>query len=148
VTGDPTGHDELLRWLAWAHPAWMAASLAAAAGALRLGLRLRRARLAGRRREPGLLRRHLRLAKPAVALVAIGFAGGPLSAVLLRGWTPFERLHGWLGLAALALFGAAAWLGLRLERGRDRRAALHGLLGLAAVLAGAIAALAGFVLLP
>lgn len=145
---DPTGHDPLLRWLAWGHPAWMALALCTAALALRLGLRMRRARLAGARRERGLLRRHVRLARPAVLMLAVGFVGGPLSSALLRDWTPFERLHGWLGLAAAALFGAAAWLGHRLEHGRDRRADLHGLLGLVAVLAGAVAAVAGFVLLP
>jgi Protein of unknown function (DUF4079) len=148
VSADPTASDPLLRAWAWVHPAWMVASLVLAALALRLGLRMRRARLGGAPRERGLLRRHLRLARPAALLVAPGFAGGLASAVWLRGWTPFQRLHAWLALLALALFLAAALLGRRLERGRDRRVGLHGLLGLLAVLAGAVAAVAGFVLLP
>jgi len=151
VTPDPTGHDALAYGLAWLHPAWMTLGLALALLALRPALRLRRARQAGARREPGLLRRHLRLARPAVVLLLAGFAGGPASAFWLRGWTPFERAHGWIGAAAFVLFAAAGALGWRLQRGRDRRPGareLHGWLGLAAVLAAAVASVAGFVLLP
>jgi len=49
------------------------------------------------------------------------------------------------------LFGTAGWLGWRLERGkldRSRAANAHGLIGALALLAGAIAAVAGMVLLP
>ena len=58
--GEP---DAWLRALAWAHPTWMLLSIAAAVVALRHGLRLRRARLAGVRRDPEWRRRHLRVAR-------------------------------------------------------------------------------------
>lgn len=126
----------------------MVASLAGVALALRAGMALRRARRTGERRAPDLRRRHLRVAKPAVAAVALGFAGGPLSMLWLRDRAPFETAHAWLGAAALALFAAAAVLGRRIERGRSRALDAHALLGvLGALLAGA-AAVAGFVLLP
>lgn len=126
----------------------MAVALALAALALRAGLALRRPRLAGRRRDPELRRRHLRLAKPAVALVVVGFAAGPLSAGLLRGWTPFATFHAAVGSAAALLFVAAAIAGRGLERGRSRARDLHALLGGLAVLLAALAAVAGFSLLP
>lgn len=126
----------------------MLLGLGAAALALRAGLRIRTARRRGGRRPPGLLRRHLRLAKPAVVALLIGFAAGPVSSLLLRDWAPFEHFHGWLGLAAAALFGATGILGWRLERGRSRARDLHGLLGVLALLASAVAAVAGFALLP
>lgn len=135
----------------------MVATLALAALTLRAGLKLRvarHARAAGRRPLPGarprgeVLRAHLRLAKPAVVLLLIGFVAGPASAYWLRGWSPFEKLHSWLGLLAAALFVAAAVLGKRLQEGRGGRPDLHGLLGLLGVLAGAVAAMAGMVLLP
>lgn len=150
---DPTGHDAALRALAYGHPALMLSALVLAAIALRAGLAMRRARLGLTPRRPDLLRLHLRLAKPAVVLVLLGFVGGPLSALLLRDWTPFGTLHAWLGLFAALLFGAAGWRGLALSRGRvagDRSEAArrHGLLGALAMLAGAVAAAAGMVLLP
>ncbi len=126
----------------------MTATLLLAAATLRLGLRLRRMRQKSQRRPPELRRRHLRLAKATVTGVAIGFVAGPLSALLLRDWTPFGTLHAWVGSAVAALFFAAAVIGRRLERGESRSRDLHGLLGLIAVLGGALAAMAGFVLLP
>jgi hypothetical protein len=126
----------------------MAAALGLAVLTLRAGLRLRRARLAGAARDPRARRRHLRLAKPAVALALAGCVLGPLSAVTLRGWQPFASFHGLLGLAVAALFLAAAVLGRRLERGRTRAFEAHAWLGALAVLGAALAAVAGFVLLP
>ena len=143
--GDP---EALARALAWVHPAWMLASIAAASAALRLGLRLRRVRLAGARRPPELRRRHLRVARPAVAALLVGFALGPISAVALRGFEPFDTFHAAVGVATAALFAAAAWLGHRLARGRSQARDLHALLGGLAVLLAALAAVAGFVLLP
>jgi hypothetical protein len=139
---------ELPEALAWVHPAWMLLSIGAAAAALRLGLRLRRERRAGPRREPALRRRHLRIARPAVAAVLLGFALGPISAVSLRGFEPFATFHGAVGIATAALFAAAAWIGHRLAHGRSRARDLHAALGGLAVLAAALAAVAGFVLLP
>jgi hypothetical protein len=126
----------------------MLVSIGAAAAALRAGLRLRRARKAGARRPPALRRRHLRIARPAVAAVLVGFALGPLSAVALRGFEPFETFHGAVGVATAALFAAAAWLGQKLARGRSHARDLHALLGTLALLLAALAAVAGFALLP
>jgi len=119
-----------------------------AAAALLAGLELRRRRRLRLRRDPALRRRHLALARPAVIVLLVGLLGGPLSSWWLRGWTPFERLHGWVGLCAAALFAATGWLGLRLERGRGRPVEAHAALGTLAVLVGALALATGFVLLP
>ncbi len=134
--------------LAFLHPVWMLTSIALCALALRAGLQLRRARRGRARRRAETRRRHLRLAKPAVALIWIGFLAGPLSSAWLRDWTPFGTFHAWLGLVAALLFGSAAWIGRGLERGRSRAVELHGWLGGLAVLLAAVAAVAGFVLLP
>lgn len=137
-----------MRWFAYVHPAWMLVSIALASIALRAGLLLRRARRRRARRAHGLRERHLRFAKPAVALLLIGFIAGPISAFSLRGWGAFERFHGWLGIVCIALFIAAARVGWELEHGRSRAFDAHGLLGLLALLAAAVAAVAGFGLLP
>ena len=126
----------------------MLISLALALLTLRAGLALRRARLGRAPLDPGLRRRHLRLAKPAVTLILAGFVGGPLSALWLRGWDPFTSFHGVLGLTVASLFAATALLGRRLERGRSRAFEAHARLGALAVLGAALAAVAGFVLLP
>ena len=126
----------------------MIASLGVVALALRAGLRLRRARFGRKPRAPDLRRSHLRLAKPAVALICVGFLAGPISAVWLRGWTPFSTFHAWLGVLAAALFLAVAILGRRLERHRGRPVDAHAFLAALAVLVAAIAVVAGLVLLP
>ncbi len=129
----------------------MLAVLAVAALALRAGLVLRRRRLRGEPPKPGLLAAHLRLARPAVLLMGVGLVGGPASSWWLRGWTPLETVHGWLGVLAVLLFGSAGLLGLRLQRGQLRRekgAPLHGLLGALGMLVAGVAAAAGMVLLP
>jgi hypothetical protein len=126
----------------------MAVSLAMCGLALRAGLALRRSRQGGVRRTSSMRGAHLRLAKPAVAMLLIGFVGGPVSAALLRDWEPFHSFHAWLGVLAASLFAAAAVLGRRIERGRSRAFDRHALLGVVALLFGAVAAVAGFVLLP
>ncbi len=126
----------------------MVASLGVVALALRAGLRLRRARFGREPRTPDLLRAHLRFAKPAIALVFVGFLSGPISAAWLRGWTPFATFHAWLGVLAAALFIAAAILGRRLEQHRGRPVDAHAILAGLAVLAAAVAVVAGLVLLP
>jgi hypothetical protein len=128
----------------------MLATLALAAVAARLGLRLRTTRRARRARDPGLRPRHLRAGKLAVALLVPGFALGSASAVWLRGMAPFSTAHGWVATAALVLFGVVGALGLRLERRGARPSLfdLHGALGLLALLAAAAAFFTGFVLLP
>jgi len=126
----------------------MIASIALAAAALRAGFALRRARAARRPAPRGARRRHLRLAKAAVVLVAIGFVGGCISAVWLRGWSPFATFHGVLGALVLALFAAAGTHGWLLERGRGGSRQAHALFGALALLGALVAAIAGFVLLP
>jgi len=126
----------------------MIASLGVVALALRAGLRLRRARFGREPRAPGLLRSHLRVAKPAIPLVCVGFLAGPISAAWLRDWTPFATFHAWVGALAVGLFLAAAILGWRLERHRGRPVDAHAILAGLAVLAAAVAVVAGLVLLP
>lgn len=126
----------------------MLGSLGLAALAFQVGFGMRRARLRSQRREPATRRSHLRVAKPAVVLLVLGFALGPLSMWKLRARDPFESVHGWLGVLAASLFVATGCLGRRLERGRSRRLDTHALLGALALLAAALAAVAGFVLLP
>ena len=145
---DPASHDALTRMLAYGHPLWMSVALATAALAARSGLRMRRARRLGVRRDPADRTRHLRLAKAAVVLITFGAVGGPLSMVWLRGREPFETAHAAIAMLALALFLATAWLGRRLERGRGRPRGAHALVAALALLCAGIAAVTGFVLLP
>jgi hypothetical protein len=126
----------------------MVVSLGLALAALRLGLALRRARAARRPPPAAARRRHLRLGKSAVACVLVGLVAGPISAVWLRGWEAFATFHAWVGLAAALGFAGAAVAGHRLESGRADARPAHAGLAAAAVLAGAVAAIAGFVLLP
>jgi hypothetical protein len=126
----------------------MVLALGLCALALRAGLTLRRSRLGRIRRTPAMRRSHLRVAKPALVLLACGFVGGPLSALWLRDWTPFGSFHAWIGLLAAGLFAATALAGHRIETGQSRAFDAHALLGGVAVLAAAVAAVAGFVLLP
>jgi len=114
---------------------------------LRLGIAMRKQRLAERPRDPSLMRRHLRLAKPVVVFAMLGFLGGALSASRLRGWALFETFHALVGLVVVSLLGATAWLGRRAERAAGSPG-LHGLLGVLFTLAACLAAIAGFVLLP
>jgi len=126
----------------------MATGLLLAAAALRAGLSLRRARATRRPPPRGARRSHLRAAKPAVALLCVGFAGGLASAVWLRGMAPLRSFHALLGVLAIALFAFTARQGFRLERGDASVRELHGRLGAGALLLGLAAAIAGFVLLP
>lgn len=126
----------------------MVVSLGLALAALRLGLALRRARLRRTRPPRDARRRHLRVAKLAVTLLLVGFAGGPLTVWALRDWTPLSSLHGLVGGVAAVLFAGTAVQGRRLERGDREARTLHAWLGAAAMLAGLVAAVAGFVLLP
>ena len=129
----------------------MLVALALVVLALRLGLKLRQqrqGRATSDRPRAELLAAHLRLAKPAVGLVLVGLVAGPVSAIWLRGWQPFSKFHGWLGLAAAALFVLAAFWGHALETGQNRKSGRHGITAGLAVLIAAAAAIAGFVLLP
>jgi len=137
-----------MRALAYAHPAWMLASLLLVGVALRMGLRLRRARVAREPADRGTREAHLRFAKPAVLCLGVGLVSGPVSAVWLRGWEPLDSFHGIVGLVAGSLFAATAFHGLRLERGRRDARGAHAAFAALATLAAAVAAIAGFVLLP
>jgi hypothetical protein len=148
VTADPTGHDPLAFYLAWLHPVWMLGSLALAAATLRAGLQLRRARRLGQKRSAAAYRRHLALAKPTLLCVTLGFAGGILSSLLLRGWDAFATAHGWIAVAALSAFLATGVLGRRLEHGETRAVDWHARLAALAVLLAAAAIGTGLVLLP
>lgn len=86
-------------------------------------------------------------------MACLGFLGGPLSAFLLRGWTPFSTLHAALGVLALLLLISTGLRGRALERARGGEAAArlragHARLALLAAGVSALAAFAGFVLLP
>jgi hypothetical protein len=126
----------------------MVVAIGFCAFALRVGLSLRRARLARRPPPRGARALHLRFAKPGVALVLAGFALGPLSVLVLRDWTPMSSFHALLGGVAAVLFTGAALQGRMLERGDRGARNLHALLGAAAVSLALAAAIAGLVLLP
>jgi hypothetical protein len=138
----------MMRGLAYVHPGWMVIAITLAAVALRAGLLLRRSRRLRTRRATDLRARHLRFAKPAVAMLLVGFIAGPISAFTLRGWGIFESFHGWVALACIGLFLATARVGRELEHGRSRAFEVHALLGLLAMLFASVAAVAGFSLLP
>jgi hypothetical protein len=151
VEGDLAAQGGPAQWLAYAHPVFMAATLALVLLALRAGLALRRARRLGARRDGRAYARHLRLAKSAVALLPLGYAAGLASAVGLRGWDALASAHGWIASASLALFLAAAFAGRRLERraaGAPGSPDAHALLGVLAALCAAASLFSGFVLLP
>lgn len=145
---DPSANDAFLRALAYGHPIWMTIAIAVAVLAARSGLAMRRSRRLRTPRAPNDRRRHLRIAKLAVALVVIGACAGPFSIVWLRGREPFETAHGLAGALALGLFIGAALLGRVLERGRGRPLDAHALLAVLALLASGVAAVTGWVLLP
>ncbi len=148
--------DALAWWLAYAHPAFMVATLVLVGITLRSGLQLRsgrRARTRGRRRAGAPPRgqtrkRHLRFAKPAVVLVLLGSVTGPISSTLLRGWDFLGSFHGVVGGVVIALYATAGILGLRLERVQSQDRETHGVVGLLAGLLSGLAAIAGFILLP
>jgi len=125
----------------------MALCLAVLFAVLRIGLKMRKRRLAGAAPSFDLIRLHLRLAKPAVAFAILGFIGGALSSTLIRKWALFETFHAVLGLIVVGLFVATAVFGRRAERG-EGDPGVHGLLGVLAMLGASLAAVAGFVLLP
>jgi hypothetical protein len=136
------------RWLAFVHPAWMIASIALCLFALRVGLALRRARIARRPPPRGARALHLRVAKPGVVLALVGALLGPVSVALLRDWTPMSSFHSLLGGIAAVLFTGAALQGRRLERGDRAARNTHALLAGAALSLALAAAVAGFSLLP
>ncbi len=142
------GPESALRLLAYVHPLWMAIALAITLLALRRGLALRSARRRGVRRPPAWRREHLRLAKLAMVMLIVGWAGGPASMLWLRDRPAFDTAHAAVATGGLLLLVATAVLGHRLERGRSQARDLHAALALASTLAAAAAMGTGFVLLP
>ena len=145
---DKARADTLLAALSYAHPALVVVGLLLALWALRLGLSLRDFRVRRIIPPKGSLGRHLRLSQPAAILLTVGFAVGPVSSFVLRGWTPFTSLHAWAGVAAVACFGSTSLIGLKLKKKRSKRSQLHGVLGMVGMLAGALAAVTGIEMLP
>ena len=145
---DKARADTLLTVLSYGHPALVVVGLLLALWALRLGLHLRDFRVRRVIPPKGSLGRHLRLSQPAAVTLLAGFAIGPLSAFVLRGWTPFTTLHAWAGLTAITCFGSTSLIGLKLKKKQSRKAQLHGVLGMVGMLAGALAAVTGIELLP
>jgi len=113
---------------------------------LREGTALRRARA---RRRPFDSSRHRRFAKLLIPLVAVGWAMGVASMVLLRNQNMFESIHWPFGTSALIMLGVAGAIGLKLERGlaMDQRTA-HAAFGAFGVLLMLGAAVAGMSILP
>lgn len=125
----------------------MVVAIALAGLSLKRGLANRNARRKRALRTREMRAAHLRVAKPAVVLILVGFVAGPASAAWLRGWGVFESLHGWIGITGALLFMATGFYGRRLERGNAGATETHAVLGLLSVLAAAMAAVAGFALL-
>jgi predicted acyltransferase len=135
-----------MRWLAYLHPAAMLAILALGLAALREGLRMRRLRL---RRRPSDAHSHLRLARPFVVLVALGYGSGLASMAWLRGEELYTSPHAALTTAALVALLLAGALGLRLERQPAPLLRLiHLVCGSTGMLLALAAAVAGFDILP
>ena len=116
--------------------------------AVRTGLLLRRSRVKRTRRAPDARAAHLRVAKPAVAVLLRGAVAGPFSWVWFRGGEAFETFHGVVGvLAALLLIGTAV-IGHRIEEGKSRALDAHALAAAFATALAALAAVAGMAILP
>lgn len=134
--------------LAFAHPAFMIASLVVAVMTARMGLEIRRRRARGAPVGGALRARHLRFGRRAITMVAIGFVAGPVSMFLFRDRSVFDSFHGILGIIVLGLFSATGWTGRALSRGDREARGIHRLAAAAAIGSALLAAVAGFVLLP
>lgn len=138
----------ILRALAFVHPAWMLTSLAMAVGTARLGLAIRRRRLAGQPIGADLRRRHLWLGKVSLAAIAAGFSIGPISMIWLRDRPAFDSFHSILGLIVLGLFAWTGWSGRALSRGSGEARDIHRIAAASSLAVAFVSAVAGFILLP
>ena len=138
----------LARWLAFAHPVWMIASLGVAVATARLGLRIRNRRRRGEPPARALRDRHLRLGRTTLVLVVVGFLSGPPSMAWLRDRPIFESFHAVLGLIVLGLFLWTGWSGRALAAGNRDARDVHRIAAAASVAAALLSAVAGFRLLP
>lgn len=126
----------------------MLAALGIGAWALRIGLRMRGARVRRQARPKAWWHQHLRLGRIALWVGLLGLVLGPLTWVLLRGEPLLSSLHGRVGLIAAALAGFTGFLGRRVARGDRKRRPAHFAAALLAMLAGLVALLTGLELLP
>lgn len=140
--------QELPGWLAYGHPLVMAVTLGIVIFALRLGLKLRKSRQGQGRRVATDRAQHLLFGKIAVALICVGAIGGPLTMRLVRDEKLFQSFHAWISVLVVLLFVATAIVGKKLENGERSVREIHARLGVMAFLAAAVAAVAGFILLP
>jgi len=138
----------ILRMLAFVHPAWMLVSIAMALATARLGLEIRKLRLAGRPAGASRRRRHLRLGKATLIAIAIGFLMGPLSMLFLRDRSVFDSFHGVLGLIVAGLFAWTGWSGRALSLGNRDARDVHRIAAASSLGAALVSAVAGFILLP
>lgn len=135
-----------MRWLAYAHPAFMVCVLALALWVLREGLVVRRARLAGRSHDSS---RHRRLARLLLIGVAVGAASGLASMAWIRERSVADSLHFALATSAVVAMASAGTLGLWLERGASLKVrVVHAACGAGGVLIALGAAAAGMAILP
>jgi hypothetical protein len=135
-----------MRWLAYVHPAAMAAVLGLGLLVLREGLRLRRARLLGPSLDSA---RHRRLAQVFVALIVVGYGSGLLSMGRLRAEPLFDSVHAIFTTGALVGFVLAFALGKQLQhRPGSALRTVHVACGAVGLLLGLAAAVAGIAILP
>jgi hypothetical protein len=137
-----------LRLLAFMHPAWMLLSLVTAIATARLGLEIRKLRLAGEPAGAPRRRRHLRLGKLTLLMVAVGFVAGPLSMILLRDRAIFDSFHSILGIIVAGLFAWTGWSGRALARGNQEARDIHRIAAGSSMAVAFASAVAGFTLLP
>jgi hypothetical protein len=140
-----------VRLLPYLHPLWQLTALAAALWVLSLALRMRALRKRrGWELRARLVGRHARAGSAFVAMLAAGYAAGPLTLGLARGEPVFESGHAFFASLTLAVLLLGATLGLRLWRGRGTPATrgLHAFcMGLGLFL-GFVTAMFGLGLLP
>ena len=112
----------------------------------RLGLAIRRRRLAGQPVGSALRRRHRRLGKASLVAIAVGFSMGPLSMTLDR--PAFDSFHSMLGIIVLGFFAWTGWSGRALLRGSREARDIHRFAAASSLGAALLSAVAGFILLP
>jgi len=136
------------RTLAFVHPAWMLVSIALALATARLGLEIRKLRLAGQPAGASRRRRHLWLGKTTLIAIGIGFAMGPLSMHFLRDRSVFDSFHSVLGIIVVGLFAWTGWSGRALSLGNHAARDVHRIAAASSLGAALVSAVAGFILLP
>jgi hypothetical protein len=140
--------ETILRTLAFAHPAWMLLSISMALATARLGLEIRKLRLADQPAGASRRRRHLRLGKATLLAIAVGFVMGPLSMYFLRDRSVFDSFHSILGIIVAGLFAWTGWSGRALSRGNRDARDVHRIAAASSLGAAFVSAVAGFILLP